>query len=234
MSRQPTSPKKSTKAQRAPVKHMERVTGASQGTGAGATPAAPTTTPRAGLENRLNLQVGQRSRTGPARADNPPEEKRGRGRPSIPYDKTLHPRWAWSLAIVGKTEPQIAAAMGISLTTLKKWKNQEPDFASAIKTSKEVSDGEVVASLYKRACGFIAHEDKVTKDGDVVRCDVEIAPDVAACIFWLKNREPKVWRDKQDVNLSGHVDAGKPDLTKVSESELKAALSLVDKLKGQT
>ena len=166
-------------------------------------------------------------------APKPPEEKRGRGRPSLPYDKELHPRWAWSLAITGKTEPQIAAAMGISLSTLKKWKSIYPDFSTAINDTKESADAHVVKSLYQRACGYTAYEDKVTKDGDVVSCRVEIAPDVAACIFWLKNREPKTWRDKQDVNLSGHVDAGKPDLTKVSETELKAALTLVEKLKGQ-
>jgi hypothetical protein len=25
-------------------------------------------------------------------------------------------------------------------------------------------------------------------------------PDTTACIFWLKNRRPKEWRDKVDVN----------------------------------
>jgi hypothetical protein len=123
--------------------------------------------------------------------------------------------------------------MGIGMTSLRKWKDQYPEFAIAINDTREAADSGVVVSLYKRACGYTAYEDKVTKDGDVVSCRVEIAPDVAACIFWLKNREPKTWRDKQDVNLSGHVDAGKPDLTKVSETELKAALTLVDKLKGQ-
>jgi hypothetical protein len=161
------------------------------------------------------------------------QEKRGRGRPSLPFDKELHPRWAWSLAIDGKTQPQIAALMGISISTLKKWVGLYPDFASAINDTRENADAHVEASLYKRACGFTAYEDKLTKDGEVVRCAVEIVPDVAAQIFWLKNREPKKWRDKQDLNLSGRVAAGKPDLTRVSEPELKAALALVEKLRGQ-
>ncbi|GAB7207355.1 hypothetical protein OS21_38510 [Dickeya oryzae] len=25
-------------------------------------------------------------------------------------------------------------------------------------------------------------------------------PDTTAAIFWLKNRQPKIWRDKQDIN----------------------------------
>ena len=34
----------------------------------------------------------------------------------------------------------------------------------------------------------------------------EVAPDVTAQIFWLKNRKPEQWRDKQDVDLSGQVN----------------------------
>jgi hypothetical protein len=32
-----------------------------------------------------------------------------------------------------------------------------------------------------------------------------IPPDVIACIFWLKNRRPELWRDKHDVEHSGEV-----------------------------
>ncbi len=28
------------------------------------------------------------------------------------------------------------------------------------------------------------------------------APDTTACIFWLKNRKPAEWRDKQDVEMN--------------------------------
>ena len=36
-----------------------------------------------------------------------------------------------------------------------------------------------------------------------MRCEEELAPDVTACIFWLKNRDPEHWKDKHDVDLSG-------------------------------
>jgi hypothetical protein len=35
----------------------------------------------------------------------------------------------------------------------------------------------------------------------------ELAPDVTACIFWLKNRQPQLWRDRQDVAISEEQDA---------------------------
>lgn len=34
----------------------------------------------------------------------------------------------------------------------------------------------------------------------------EVQPDVTAQIFWLKNRKPDVWRDKQNVHVEGNVN----------------------------
>lgn len=33
----------------------------------------------------------------------------------------------------------------------------------------------------------------------------EVVPDTTAQIFWLKNRKPEVWRDKQDVKIEGDL-----------------------------
>ena len=30
-----------------------------------------------------------------------------------------------------------------------------------------------------------------------------VAPDTTACIFWLKNRQPKEWRDKSEIEVPG-------------------------------
>lgn len=38
----------------------------------------------------------------------------------------------------------------------------------------------------------------------------EVLPDTTAQIFWLKNRRPDRWRDKQDMELSGEVKNGNP------------------------
>ena len=42
-----------------------------------------------------------------------------------------------------------------------------------------------------------------TKEVLVERKVKEVAPDTTAQIFWLKNRKPEKWRDKQDIGLSG-------------------------------
>lgn len=43
----------------------------------------------------------------------------------------------------------------------------------------------------------------------------EVTPDTTAQIFWLKNRRPDKWRDKQEIGHSGSVDVNNPykDLT---------------------
>lgn len=38
----------------------------------------------------------------------------------------------------------------------------------------------------------------------------EVVPDTTAQIFWLKNRRPDRWRDKQDMELSGEVKSANP------------------------
>lgn len=37
----------------------------------------------------------------------------------------------------------------------------------------------------------------------ILEVDKQIAPDTGAAAFWLKNRKPKVWKDKQEIEHSG-------------------------------
>lgn len=48
----------------------------------------------------------------------------------------------------------------------------------------------------------------------------EVVPDTTAQIFWLKNRKPDKWRDKQEVNLSGQVETNNP-FAELTTDELK-------------
>lgn len=53
----------------------------------------------------------------------------------------------------------------------------------------------------------------------------EVAPDTTAQIFWLKNRRPDKWRDKQDIQHSGSMEVNNP-LKGLTTEELK---KLIDK-----
>lgn len=105
----------------------------------------------------------------------------------------------------GLTDEQLARKMGISCGTLYAWKNKFPEISEALKKGKEVVDVEVENALLKRALGYEYTETMVehSPDGVKRRKTVKfIPPDVTAQIFWLKNRKPETWREKQVVEVS--------------------------------
>jgi len=95
--------------------------------------------------------------------------------------------------------------MGIALSTLKLWKNAHSAILAALKRGKEVIDIEVENALCKRAIGYTYEEVKEEEmpDGRIRRTVTtkEVAGDTTAQIFWLKNRKPAEWRDKQNVEI---------------------------------
>lgn len=116
----------------------------------------------------------------------------------------------------GLTDEQVAHNMGISRKTLYVWIEKYSDICDALKKGKDVADREVESALYRRAVGYRTkkqtrelrlnrktgkQEMKVVKE-----TEEEVAPDVTAAIFWLKNRKPEEWRDKRDVEIDGLGD----------------------------
>ena len=107
----------------------------------------------------------------------------------------------------GHTDKQIAKQIGVDKATLHRWKLAHPNFCDSLKDWKIKADEEVEASLYQRACGYDTVEMKVfcdSKTGKITTKEVikHYAPSEIACFFWLKNRQPKNWRDKIDHGFS--------------------------------
>ena len=110
--------------------------------------------------------------------------------------------WARS----GLTDEQIAHNMGIATSTLYEWKKRYPEISEPLKSNKEIADIAVENALYKRAIGY-QYTETTKEDGKVVKTVVkEVVPDTTAQIFWLKNRQPDKWRDKQEIQNSGNMD----------------------------
>lgn len=74
------------------------------------------------------------------------------------YNEKYHDRWAWSLALKGATDEDIADAFGISVRTLHRWKKEHESFAEALGPGKDVADAQVKHSLYQRAIGYDAKD----------------------------------------------------------------------------
>jgi DNA-binding XRE family transcriptional regulator len=101
----------------------------------------------------------------------------------------------------GLTDEQIAHNIGISRKTLHEWKTKYSNIGDALKKGKEVVDRQVENALLKRALGFHFQEEVATPTGveQITRYE---KPDVTAAIFWLKNRKPGIWRNKESFEVA--------------------------------
>jgi phage terminase len=126
------------------------------------------------------------------------------------YETEVKPRLveieAWKRD--GLTDEQICKNLGIVKDTFYKYKEKYADFSDALKKGKEVADIEVENALFKRAIGYKYKEViKEVKEVDgkkstyVKEVIKEMPGDVAAQIFWLKNRKSSKWKDKQDIDI---------------------------------
>ena len=127
------------------------------------------------------------------------------------------------------TDEQIASNMGIATSTLYNWKNEHLEILEALKKGKEVVDIQVENALLKRALGYTYKETtrECDEDGELKVTKVvtkEVVPDATAQIFWLKNRRPDLWRDKQNIEHSGQInnpfaDLSTEELRKLADAE---------------
>lgn len=140
-----------------------------------------------------------------------------RGRPRD-YDPSYHPRKANQLALLGLNEEEMATILDIAESTLSKWKIDFPEFSEALKEGKVFANAHIASRLYNRAEGLttkeVVYEDIEERidhgDGTwhyepktrVKTTFKEEAPNTTAAIFFLKNRDPKRWKDKQEISHS--------------------------------
>jgi len=98
--------------------------------------------------------------------------------------------------------------MGISIRSLTDWKQRFPAIVSSLKNGKAPVDQQVENALFKNAMGY-DYEETITEIEDlgngkqkkhVRKIKKHRPPDTTAQIFWLKNRRPDKWRDKQDIS----------------------------------
>lgn len=126
------------------------------------------------------------------------------------------------LCKLGATDAEIADFFVIAESTLNLWKNAHPEFMESIKKGKMLADANVADRLYQRAMGFEheSEEIKVVSDGQGMGSSIErvpvtkvYPPDTTAAIFWLKNRQPKKWRDKQEHGFTDNDGNDVPAVT---------------------
>lgn len=118
------------------------------------------------------------------------------------YDPEF-PEQARKLCLLGATDLEIADFFEVSVASLYRWKNEHPEFCEALKEAKAEADKRVEESLYHRALGYSHDAVKIFMPAGATEpvhapYREHYPPDTTAAIFWLKNRQPERWRDKQE------------------------------------
>lgn len=126
------------------------------------------------------------------------------GRPSL-Y-KEAYAEQAYKLCLLGATDAELANFFETSEQTINSWKKKYPDFLESLKKGKALADAEIASKLFHRAKGYSHPATKILQyEGQPIEVEYteHYPPDTTAAIFWLKNRRPDLWRDKQTVEHSG-------------------------------
>lgn len=116
---------------------------------------------------------------------------------------------AEKLCRLGATDIEVADFFEVDVRTIYRWKTENALFCQSLKTGKEEADERVERSLFSRAIGYEHDEvDVRVVQNTIVQTPIRkyYAPDTTAGIFWLKNRRPDKWREKQELEHSGNVN----------------------------
>jgi hypothetical protein len=138
------------------------------------------------------------------------------------------------LCRTGAIDTDIAEFFNVAVSTVYEWKIAYPEFSEAIKRGKAKVDREVADKLIDRAMGakFVVQKEvklksvsylNGKKDSEEERVEVvdlhmEAPPDTQALIFFLKNRRPDLYRERQEVEHSANKEAPPVFLLKIDNS----------------
>ena len=145
------------------------------------------------------------------------------GRKTVIYCPETFPLLAEKYARDGLIDTEIAKKLGIGKSLYYKWQNMYPELEESIKRGKRPVDVQVENALIKRALGY-SYEEKTTEmlvdaNGSPTIKNIkvtkkEVAPDVGAIAFWLKNRMPLDWRDRKEIDANMNTNLSLADLLK--------------------
>lgn len=132
---------------------------------------------------------------------------------------------ARKLCLLGATDVELAEFFGTSEVTLNAWKKEFPAFLKSMNAGKDVADAEVAEKLYHRARGYSHKAVKIFMPAGATEpvyaeYTEHYPPDTPAASLWLRNRQPKKWRDRQEVTgADGGVLVGAVTVTLVRPTE---------------
>ncbi len=129
---------------------------------------------------------------------------------------------------IGAIRPDLARAFDVEERTVDAWIKENEEFSQAIKAARVNADARVERRLFERAVGFEHDSEEIfCARGKVTRAKTRklYPPETTAAIFWLKNRKPEEWRDKQVHEHTGPNNG--PIQTQQADDQMIAQLVAV-------
>lgn len=114
----------------------------------------------------------------------------------------------------GFTDAKLAKLFKVTKNTVKNWKRDYSEFLASVRDGKDIWDTRMAEDcILKRIKGYRYSEEtkEVGADGKLKTTKVvrkEVAGDVKAQIFWLRNRNRDRWPDTRTVDQHNTVDLG--------------------------
>ena len=145
--------------------------------------------------------------------DRPKRNKRSRGKGLRAYSasskyRPIFAMQAREMRANGCTEQELAKAFDVAVSTLREWTMRHEAFREAMALGYAAATGRIEESLFKRAIGYEAPRTKVFLPAgatEPIHANYmeHVAPDVSAIKYWLGNRAPDLWRERQSIEHSG-------------------------------
>lgn len=134
--------------------------------------------------------------------------------------KTLYPKNKERFLLImeqytreGATLESIASSFGVTRNTLLAWIKKYPELEEARERGLIPVEIQVENALLSRALGYKSKNFERVKgvQGDkysdyTIEKDIDLPPDPASCMFWLKMRNAKRWREeKEEKEVQGNI-----------------------------
>lgn len=134
------------------------------------------------------------------------------------YEEKVLPRLeeVGTWAKEGWTEKEIADELKISYSGFRNYKKQHLELVGILTENKKIADSAAKGALFQKVIGqsYIKEIRERDENGRLVivkKETVVIPPDTQAAKFWLANRDPENWKNRETKDINAHVDANIED-----------------------
>lgn len=132
----------------------------------------------------------------------------------------------------GLTDREIAAKMKIATSTFYAWQIEFSEFSDAVEEGKDSYDKEEPVSNLRRIMqGYEKKRTTIDYDpeGNIIKTRVvieEVPPSFEANRWWLTNRDPEQWKDKQELKLESASEDKHDPFSELTVEELRRIAGL--------